>query len=109
MTTKLSTKHFITINNKKYSYELSPISKETTHVLCEAANIDQEFLNEDIPELLIDLANLILAEKNYEKAQSTVIRFRISVADKKLIEKTAAKKGYASVSSYLKSVSLNRL
>jgi uncharacterized protein (DUF1778 family) len=109
MNKTLSTKHYITINNKKYTYELSPASKETSHVICEAANINQEFLNEDVPELLNDLANLILAEKDYSKTQSAVIRFRVSVNDKKLIEKNAAKKGYASVSSYLKDISLGQV
>jgi uncharacterized protein (DUF1778 family) len=106
MTTKSPTKHSVTINNKKHTYALRPASKETTRVICEAANIDQEFLNEDVPELLNDLANLILAEKDYSKTQSEVIRFRVTVNDKKLIEKNAAKKGYDSVSSYLKAVSL---
>ena len=100
--------HYIIISNKKYTYALKPASKETTHVKCEAAKIDQEFLNEDVPELLNDLANLILAEKDYSKKQDTVIRFRVSTSDKKLIEKNAAKKGYSSVSSYLKAVSLSK-
>ena len=108
MATTTFTKHYITVGNKKYEYQLMPASKETTLVLCDAAKINQEFLNEDIPELLNDLANLILAEKNYKKTQDTVIRFRVSVSDKKLIEKKAVQKGYSSVSSYLKDISLGR-
>ncbi len=98
--------HFLTVNNKKYAYELIPTSKETVQVICEAANINQEFLNEDIPELLNDLPNLILAEKEYKNTQSEVIRFRVSPEDKKLIEKKAVKEGYSSVSSFLRNLSL---
>ncbi len=101
-----STTHHITLNGKKYTYTLKPSSKEATHITCDAAKIDQEFLNEDVPELLNDLGNLILAEKEYSKTQNAVIRFRVSSEDKKKIEQNAAKKGYSSVSSYLKAVSL---
>jgi hypothetical protein len=99
-------KHYITINNKKYFYTLKPAKKGTTLVECEAANINQEFLNEDIPELLNDLPNLILAEKKYKKQQSELIRFRISPEDKKQIEKIAVKKGYSSISGYLRDLAL---
>lgn len=99
-------KHFITIGNKKYFYILEPTKKGSTLVKCEAANIQQEFLNEDVPELLNDLPNLILAEKEYKKQQSELIRFRISPEDKKQIEKIAVKKGYASVSGYLRDLAL---
>lgn len=105
----MKTSHFIVVNNKKYTYSLCPTSDEVTHVSCEAAKIDQEFLNEDVPELLNDLANLILAEKNYDKKQNAVIRFRVTMSDKKKIEKNAAKQGFSSVSSYLKAVSLGRI
>jgi len=99
-------KHYITINNKKYFYTLNPSKKGTTLVECEAANIKQEFPNEDIPELLNDLPNLILAEKKYKKQQSEMIRFRISPEDKKQIEKIAVKKGYNSISGYLRDLAL---
>lgn len=99
-------KHYFTINNKKYFYTLKPAKKGTTLVECEAANIKQEFLNEDIPKLLNDLPNLILAEKKYKKQQSEMIRFRISPEDKKQIEKMAVKKGYNSISGYLRDLAL---
>ncbi len=57
--------HFVLLGNKRYNYTLVPASKETTHVVCKSANLDQEFLNEDVPALLNDLPNLILAEKEY--------------------------------------------
>ncbi len=100
------TKYFITINNKKYFYTLKPIDNEATFVECEAANIGQEFLNEDVLNLLIDLPNLILAEKEYKQAQSEMIRFRVSPEDKKTIEKKAIKEGYSSISGFLRDLAL---
>jgi hypothetical protein len=102
-------KHFITINNKKYFYTLKHAGKNTTFVECEAANIGQEFLNEDIPDLLNDLPNLIMAEKKYKKQQSEMIRFRVSPDDKKVIEKKAVQKGYPSVSGYLRDLALGNI
>lgn len=100
-------KHFITINNKKYSYTLKKAGK-LTHVHCEAACISQKFPNEDIPGLLNDLGNLIIAEKEYKKQQEEMIRFRVSTEDKKKIEKNAIKKGYPSVSSFLRDLGLGK-
>jgi len=99
--------HYLTINNKKYSYILKKINDNTTFVECKDANIYQEFLNEDIPNLLRDLPNLIISEKKYKSHNSEIIRFRISINDKKIIEKKAIKKGYATVSAYLRDLSLN--
>jgi len=98
--------HFITLNNKKFLYTLEKASKRTTFVECEAANIAQEFLNEDIPNLLNNLPNLIIAEKKYNKQQSEVIRFRVTPEDKQLIEKKAIKKGYMNISSFLRDLAL---
>lgn len=99
--------HFISLNNKKYFYFLKPIGKGITFVKCEAANIAQEFLNEDIPQFLMDLPGLILAEKEYQNKPSELIRFRVSPQDKAAIEKKAAEAGYASLSSFLRHLALN--
>lgn len=99
-------KHFVTVGNTKYFYTIKPGKKGVTSVKCEAANIAQEFLNEDIPELLNDLPKLILAEKDYKKSQNEVIRFRVSSEDKEKIEKKAVKKGYSSVSGFLRDLAL---
>lgn len=101
-------KHYITINNKKYFYTLKSAGGKLTNVHCEAANILQEFLNEDIPALLNDLPNLIIAEKKYQKQQDEIIRFRVSAEDKKHIEKEALQKGFPSVSSFLRDLALKR-
>lgn len=85
-----SIKHFINIKNKKYPYSLKVVDKNKTILGCPAANINQEFLNDDIPALLIDLPNLILSEQQYNHKQTEVIRFRISGDDKKAIENPPA-------------------
>lgn len=100
--------HHLTLNNKKYAYQLFRASEETTRVVCEAANIDQEFLNEDVVALLKDLPDLIQAEKKYRENQDVVIRFRVTVNDKQKIEKESVKKGYNSVSNYLRDLALGK-
>lgn len=100
-------RYYITINNKKYQYSLTFVSKTTTLVECKEASIAQEFLNEDIPALLMDLPNLIMAEKEYKKRQEEIIRFRISPEDKKIIEQKAIKKGYHNLSSFLRDLALS--
>ena len=100
------TKHTITIQNKKYDYTLRREGSGSIFVRCPAAHIAQNFLNEDIPQLLADLPNLILAEKKYAQEQIATIRFRVSPRDKQTIEKRALHKGYVSVSQYLRDVAL---
>jgi hypothetical protein len=100
--------HSITVNNKKYFYSLKPKTTKTTFIKCEAAKINQEFLNEDVPALLNDLPNLILAEKQYQDQQSAIIRFRIKPEDKKLIELKAQKKGYSNISAFMRDLALNK-
>lgn len=94
------------MRNKKYYYILRTIDAKTTFFECKAANIAQKFLDEDIARLIKDLPELILAEKRYKKKQGNIIRFRISVEDKKLIEKKAQTHGYASVSGFLRALAL---
>jgi site-specific DNA-adenine methylase len=96
----------ITVQNKKYSYSVAKQTNGAVFVHCEAAKINQEFLVEDIADLLIDLPNLIVAEKEYQAQQSDVLRFRVSAHDKKIIEKKAVDSGYASVSEYLRNVAM---
>lgn len=100
------TTHTVTVHNKKYAYTLKKAGGGATHVTCVEARIDQKFLNEDVPALLVDLPNLILAEKKYKQAQGEVLRFRVSPQDKKKIEKKALHKGYDSVSEYLRARAL---
>lgn len=56
----------ITDQNKKYEYALkSTKEKGVFRFVCKGANIDQDFLTEDIPALILDLPALILAERVY--------------------------------------------
>jgi hypothetical protein len=99
----------ITVQNKKYTYTISPskCEKGAIHFVCKAAKIDQEFLAEDIGALILDLPALIVAEKKYDTTQSEVVRFRVSVEDKKKIEQKAVAKGFDSVSDYLRAIAVS--
>lgn len=103
----MKTSAIITVQNKKYSYSLEKRKGGLVYVECIAANIAQDFLAEDVADLLIDLPNLIIAEKEYQNRQSDIVRFRVSLEDKKLIEKKAAKQGFSSVSEYMRSLALS--
>ena len=65
--------HKIKVNNITYHYSLEPLvvknDEKITHVICEEAGIDKDFLTEDIPSLIIDLPNLIIAEKDSKQYQ----------------------------------------
>jgi hypothetical protein len=97
----------ITVNNKRYKYILQGKKKGVIFVECKNANIAQDFLAEDVADLLIDLPNLIIAEKEYSEKQSEVVRFRISPQDKNKIEKKAVKEGYGSLSDYIRHLALS--
>ena len=56
----------ITIQNKKYDYSLTKKKGDVVRVVCKATQIDQDFPAADVPNLLIDLPNLILAEKEHQ-------------------------------------------
>ncbi|MCB9810553.1 MAG: hypothetical protein H6779_01735 [Candidatus Nomurabacteria bacterium] len=96
----------ITVQNKKYSYIIKKKNDVTVRVICEAAKINQDFLSEDVPNLLLDLPNLILAEKEHKAKQSETLRFRVSAHDKNKIEQKAVKAGFDSVSDYLRYLAL---
>lgn len=97
----------ITVNNKKYEYTLQEKKGGVIFVECEDANIAQDFLAEDVASLLIDIPNLIIAEKEYGKKQSEIVRFRISPENKNKIEKKAVKEGYDSLSDYMRHLALS--
>ena len=98
-------RHSVTLGNKQYHYSLRKVDKEATYFYCKAARISQEFLNEDIPELLHYLPDHIMDAKERTKRQE-IIRFRISSEDKRKIEKKALKEGYTSISGYLRDLAL---
>lgn len=96
----------LTVQHKKYEYTLKKKNKDVIFFECKGARISQDFLAEDIPDLLIDLPNLIIAEKEHQKNRGEVVRFRVSSEDKHKIEKKAAQEGYNSISDYVRSVAL---
>lgn len=102
---KKTTHCSVTFGNKKYSYSLRKINDNETYFFCQAANISQPFLNEDIPELIQYLPDYIAEAKERENREE-IIRFRISSEDKKKIEKKALKQGYTSISGYLRDLAL---
>lgn len=96
----------VTVQNKRYEYTIKETGARTVFLNCKAANIAQEFLKEDIADLLIDLPGLIISEKKYATGRSDTIRFRLSPSDKSRIEQKAIKEGYSSVSEYVRSLAL---
>lgn len=102
----MKTKASVTVKNKVYPYTLEKTKTGTIRLVAKAARIDQEFLSEDLADVILDLPNLILAEQDYDRKHSDVIRFRISGSDKARIEKKAIAKGYNSISGYLRDLAL---
>jgi len=103
----MATTSTITVQNKKYEYTLKPAKgKGVIRFVCKGANIDQDFLAEDIPALILDLPGLIVAERTYQANQTEVVRFRLSTEDKKIIEQKALAQGFDTVSDYLRARAL---
>ena len=101
-------KHYIEIKGEKHKYDIIPNSdNKTSRIVCHSAKIDQDFLNEDIPALLNDLKNLIIAEEKYENSLNKTIRFRASLKEKETILKNVKKYWYKNMSDFLKAVALN--
>jgi hypothetical protein len=103
----MKTKTSITIKNKVYPYTLEKMGSNCVAIVCKGANVNQEFLKKDVADLILNLPNLIIAEQIYKEGQGEVIRFRVSLSDKKQIEKKAIKNGYTSVSGYLRDLALS--
>jgi predicted RNA-binding protein len=82
-------KNYIEVNNKKYSYFIEPINDEISKIICKSAKIEQEFLNEDLVQLLKDLPNLIISEQQYKDKKENIVRFRVSSIEKVLLQKKA--------------------
>ena len=103
----MKTKATVTVKNKAYPYTLEKVGIGVVKIVSKDAKINQEFLAEDVSEIILDLPNLIIAEQKYKENQDQTIRFRVSGKDKKAIEKKAIEKGYDSVSGYVRDLALN--
>jgi len=101
-----SYKHSVTVNNKRCTYTITPIDRNMIHFECKEARISQEFLAEDIPNLLFDLPEIIVSVTEYHKKQNETIRFRVSAQDKKNIQKKAIKAGFSTISAFLRDLAL---
>lgn len=99
-------KYSLTVNNKVYSFAIKKIAKDIVYFECEGAGLDQEFMFEDIGELLLYLPDYIVEEQQYRAKQKDVVRFKVSKEEKSEIMKAATKKGYSTVSAYLRDVAL---
>lgn len=59
--------HFcLTVQDRIHTCELRLNLDTSVRIVCPGAGIDQDFMAGDIPLLLADLPNLILAEQTYE-------------------------------------------
>jgi hypothetical protein len=73
---------------------------------CPGAGISQTFLAQDIPGLLIDLPEIIQTAKEFDSEYGQIIRFRLTKEQKRQIQKNAIKKGYSSVSAFIRDLAL---
>lgn len=96
----------VTVNNKKHPFTIKEIKKDEVYFDCEGAGVGQGFLLEDIGGLFLALPDFILEEQAYRAKQKHILRFRVSQEEKKDIMKKALKKGYKTVSSFLRALAL---
>lgn len=94
------------IGSKKYPYTLTEQNSGMIYVDCKAACVGQEFEPEDVSALILDLPNLIQAEREYQEKQSGTIRFRTTAEQRKKIESNAKASG-KSVSKFVRDLALN--
>lgn len=107
----MNTKLYFTFGNKKYEYSISASHKNeddetVTHVICEALNIHQDFLTEDVPNLILDFPNMLESKIEHRKRKDQLLKFRVSLTEKNCIEKKAYEKGYKNTSEYLRELAL---
>ena len=102
---------YIEVGTKKYPLVISScIDKEDIedwfiHVICEEAELDQEYLREDLHLLIEDLPDMIQHFQRKRKIASITIR--IEPDERMKIEKLAAKKWYNNISSYIRDKALS--
>jgi len=101
-------KNSFTLGSRKYEYELGkPFKKDGEKVMrffCLKLDIDQDFLVEDVPELILDLPNIAYNLKEHEK-QDSFLRIRIKASEKEVIEKNAIAEG-KTTSAYIRDLAL---
>lgn len=100
--------HYILVGNKRYEYTLQPQKQHTT-IICDAAGIRNQFKNEEVPQILAELAKVIIQAKQESDAQSEVVRFRVSANEKQLMERRALALGFENLSTYLRAAALGKI
>lgn len=98
----MTLKNYTEVGNKRYAYTITKIDDSVSRIVCKDAKLDQEFLNEDIVELLSDIPNLIKAEQKHLDKQDSIIRFRVSSSEKAAIQKIVKEKWYKTTTEFIK-------
>jgi hypothetical protein len=97
---------YIELGTKKYPLVITPcLDKEDIkdwfiHVKCIEAELDQEYLEEDLHLLIKDLPWMI--EHFQQKRKSWSITIRINPEDKIKIEKYAKQRWFQDISAYIR-------
>lgn len=103
-----SIQHYILIGNKRYGYTMAPAKQYTTIVVKEAG-LKLRVPNDQVPQVLGELARQIIANRETTEVQSELLRFRVTPTEKQQIEQAAISAGFNSVSAYLRNVALEEL
>ncbi len=99
----MKTVYSITVKNKRHQYSIKDLKNGLIYVDCPDAGISQRFAKEDLAELLIDLPTWILDyQAHLSTKKETVVRFRLKVEEKVLLEKKAHKEGYSNLSKFIR-------
>jgi len=70
------TTHTITISGEQFNYSLTTNDNNSTCLICREARLNQNFLNEDIPEAIQLLSEHIKNARKFIEKQNPVIRLR---------------------------------
>ncbi len=97
----MKTTQYFTLGRTRYEYSLEKINEEVIRFKCEKLGMDEEFLLEDIANLIMDLPNIANNLKTYEKGKVT-IRFRVTPTEKQRIIQTASHNGYRNTSDFVR-------
>ena len=101
-----SAEYIFTLNHKKHVCKITRIDEEVTHIECLSAWINQDFPNEDVADMLLEIPAIILENEKIDREKSTIIQIRISSVEKVRLKEKALKSGFNNVSSYVRSTIL---
>lgn len=96
---------YIAVGTKKYpliitnTWTIDPDDGEIVRIYCKEANLDQDYLKSDLPNLLEDIGSMIQEEMARKKDDN--INMRVKAQQKALLQQYAFEAGYRSLSEYL--------